>query len=84
MAEAPDKILEHIDAERDRLSHNIDELESYVREKADVRVYYARKPWYFVGGAAIGGALLAMLLLPDGRDRRVPRRVRQNRVVRPQ
>jgi hypothetical protein len=73
MAEAPDKILEHIDAERDRLSHNIDELESYVREKADVRVYYARTPWYFVGGAALGGMLLAIMLLPNG-SRRPPQR----------
>jgi hypothetical protein len=76
MAEAPDKILEHIDAERERLSQNIDELESYVREKANVRVYYWRKPWYFVGGAAFGGMLLALIMLPNGDRRRAPRDAR--------
>ena len=65
MAETPNEILEQIEAKRDRLGQNIDELESYVRDKADVKVHFNRKPWAFVGGAAVAGLLLSKILMPS-------------------
>jgi len=69
MAQTSDEIVKEIEVERERLANKIDELEGYVREKADVRVYYERKPWAFIGGAAAGGMLLAMMMLSSGRAR---------------
>lgn len=69
MAQTSDEIVREIELERERLAGKIDELESYVREKADVRAYYERKPWAFVGGAALSGVLLAMMML-SGNGRR--------------
>ena len=70
MAETTDKILNHIENEREQLGRNIDQLESYVREKTDVRGYFVRKPWTFVGGAAVAGMLLAMMVGGDSSDGR--------------
>lgn len=70
MAETSDQIVEHIESQRDRLGQNINELEAYVREKTDLRNHYSRKPWAFLGGAALAGLLLASMILPDGRGRR--------------
>ena len=69
MAETPDEILKDIETKRAQLGQNITQLESYVREKTDVRKYYERSPWSFMGGAALGGLMLAMMLMPDGRRR---------------
>lgn len=70
MAETSDEIVERIEAQRDRLSQNIDELESYVREKADIRVYFNRNPWAFMGGAAAAGLLLSKVILGNGKKHR--------------
>jgi ElaB/YqjD/DUF883 family membrane-anchored ribosome-binding protein len=70
MAETADQIIEHIEAQRDRLGSNINELEAYVREKTDVRQHYSKKPWAFLGGAAVAGLLLATMVLPNGRKHR--------------
>ncbi len=69
MAQTSDEIVKEIELERERLASKIDELEGYVREKADVRAYYDRKPWAFIGGAAASGLLLAMMMLSGGRTR---------------
>jgi hypothetical protein len=70
MAETSDEIVEHIESRRDRLGDNINELEAYVREKADLRGHYVKRPWAFLGSAALGGLLLASMILPDGSGRR--------------
>ncbi len=70
MAETPDEILKQIEAKRERLSHSIDELESYVREKADVKVHFLKNPWAFLGGAALTGLLLAFLVSPGSDHQR--------------
>ncbi len=70
MAETSDQILEEIEAKRERLAHNIDQLESYVREKADVTAHFSRKPWAFMGGAIVAGFLLARIVLPGGSPNR--------------
>jgi ElaB/YqjD/DUF883 family membrane-anchored ribosome-binding protein len=67
MAETADQIIEHIEAQRDRLGTNINELEAYVREKTDVRQHYSKKPWTFLGGAAVAGLLFAVMIIPNGR-----------------
>lgn len=70
MAETSDEILEHIESKRNQLGQSIDQLESYVRDKTDVRAHFGRKPWAFIGGAALGGLLLASMILPNGGKRR--------------
>lgn len=70
MAETSDEILEQIESKRHRLGENINELESYVREKTDLKGYYSRKPWAFLGGALVGGLLFAAMILPNGSKRR--------------
>jgi hypothetical protein len=70
MAQTSDQIVMEIELERERLAGKIDELEYYVRDKADVRAYYERKPWTFVGSAALGGVVLAMMMLGGGRKSR--------------
>lgn len=67
MAETTDQILKDIAKQRRRLGQNITELESYVREKTDVRNYYEDRPWMFLGGAALGGLMLARLVLGSTR-----------------
>jgi hypothetical protein len=67
MAETSDQIVEEIQVQRVRLSKHVNELESYVRDKADLRTYYLRSPWKFIGGAAAGGMLLALMTLSGPR-----------------
>lgn len=74
MAETSDQILEQIEHQRERLGANIDQLESYVKEKTDVRVYYTRSPWAFIGGAVLGGLMFAAMILPDSSSRKTRRR----------
>jgi hypothetical protein len=62
MAETTDQILGEIASQRKCLGESISDLESYVREKTDVRAYYERNPWAFLGGAAFGGILLARMI----------------------
>lgn len=69
MAETADQIIERIEAQRERLGQNIDELEAYVREKTDLRAHFLRKPWTFLASAAAGGLLLAAMILPGVRSR---------------
>lgn len=70
MAETTDQILNEIAGQRERLGRNISALESYVREKTDVRNYYEQRPWAFLGGAAVGGLLLARMFLGGSRSNR--------------
>jgi hypothetical protein len=83
MAETPNEILRQIETKREQLGQDITRLESYVREKTDVRKYYERNPWPFVGGAALGGMFLAMIFMPDARRPRERRRVRAAMVEPP-
>lgn len=57
MDERPDQIIDHIQAQRDQLGRNLDELEDKVRKSTDWRTYYDKNPMIAVG-AAIGGGLL--------------------------
>ncbi|MBI1896827.1 MAG: hypothetical protein HYS04_09890 [Acidobacteria bacterium] len=70
MDERPDKIVEHIEAERGRLEDNLDELQSRVRRTVDWRAQFERHPYLMMSVAAGGGALLSSLLIGAIRDGR--------------
>src|SRR5689334_16637181 len=57
MDEKPDQIIGHIEAQRDQLGRNLNELEDRVRQTTDWRTHYERNPM-LVLGAALGGGLL--------------------------
>lgn len=57
MDEKPDQIMGHIEAQRNQLGRNLNELESRVRENADWHTWYDRNPMMILG-AALGGGLI--------------------------
>lgn len=61
MDEKPDQIVEHIEAQRNRLGRNLQELENRVRSTTDWRQQFDRHPFMFLGLAAGGGLLLGSL-----------------------
>lgn len=61
------EIVKEIGEERQRLAENINQLQDKVRDVADWRSYFARKPWAMIGIAAVGGFLLSGLLPSKGR-----------------
>lgn len=58
MDERPDQIISNIEAHRDELGRNLNELETRVRRTTDWRTYYERNPMLMVGAALGGGVLL--------------------------
>ena len=65
MDEGTGTIIKDILEERQRLGDNLEELEQKVREAADWRTYFNRKPWVLMGVALGGGLLLSALLVPS-------------------
>lgn len=57
MDQKPDQIIGHIEAQKDQLGRNLNELEEKVRRTTDWRTYFDRNPM-LVLGAAMGGGLL--------------------------
>ena len=64
MDEAADKIEAQIDRTRDRLGSNLRELEDRIDAATDWREQFRARPHVFLGGAIVGGALLAAVLRP--------------------
>ena len=64
MDEAAHKIEAHIDRTRERLGSNLRELEHKVDVATDLREQFRARPHMFLGGAFVGGALLAAALRP--------------------
>lgn len=58
MDEKPDQILGHIEAQRDELGRNLNELETRVRQGTDWKTYFDRNPMMMLGVALGGGLLL--------------------------
>ena len=64
MDEAAHTIEAHIDRTRERLGSNLRELEYRVDAATDWREQFRARPHMFLGGALVGGALLAAALRP--------------------
>jgi len=62
MDEKPDQILNHIEAQRDELGRNLNELETRVKETTDWRTYFDRNPMMMLGAALGGGVLLGSIV----------------------
>jgi hypothetical protein len=62
MDERPDQIIGHIEAQRDELGRNLNELETRVRRSTDWRTYYDRNPMLMLGAALGGGLLLGSMV----------------------
>jgi len=58
--EETNKIKEHIDAERHQLEHNLDEIESRVKNATDLRAQFNKHTGWILGGAVAGGFLLSL------------------------
>lgn len=62
MDEKPDQIIGQIEAQRDELGRNLNELETRVRRSTDWRTYYDRNPMMMLGAALGGGILLGSVV----------------------
>src|SRR5687767_5801212 len=62
MAQEPIKIKEHIDAERERLGQDIEEIEHRMKDAFDWRSWYESNTAVMLGAAAAGGFLVSVLL----------------------
>jgi hypothetical protein len=71
MDEKPDQIIGHIEAQREELGRNLNELETRVRRSTDWRTYFERNPMAMLGAALGGGVLLGSLV---ANRRSLPRR----------
>lgn len=62
MDEKPDQIMNHIEAQRDQLGRNLNELENRVKGATDWRVQFDRNPMLMMGVALGGGLLLGSIV----------------------
>lgn len=62
MDEKPDQIIDQIEAQREELGRNLNELETRVRRSTDWRTYYDRNPMLMLGAALGGGVLLGSMV----------------------
>lgn len=69
MDEKSDQIIDQIEAQRDRLGHNLDELQEKVRRTADWRTHFDKNPMLILGAALGGGLLLGATLGGSGKSR---------------
>jgi len=61
-----DKIKQHIDAERERLGRNINEIEDRVKDAVDFKTQFRRNTGLFLGGAVAVGFLLSRAMGRSG------------------
>ena len=62
MDDKTNEIKQRIDAEREKLGRNFDEIEDRVREVTDLRGFFNRNTGVILGSAVAGGFLLSMAL----------------------
>jgi ElaB/YqjD/DUF883 family membrane-anchored ribosome-binding protein len=70
MGETPDEIKREIELTRERISSNLNQLETRVRTTLDWRTQFDKRPWAFVGGAFGVGFLIGWFTMPSQRDLR--------------
>lgn len=61
MDEETNKIRKHIDAERDELGRNLDEIEHRVKSATDIKAHFNRNTGLILGAAVAGGFLLSLI-----------------------
>jgi hypothetical protein len=61
MGQTIEQIEGHIDRTRDQLASNLDEFDERFDAATDWREYFRAKPFVFLGAAAVGGAIAALL-----------------------
>jgi hypothetical protein len=54
-------IMQHIDAEREQLGRNLDEIEGRVRKATDVKHHFDRHTAWILGSALVGGFLFSQV-----------------------
>ena len=64
-----EQIVKNSQDKREQLNDNLAALETRVREAADWRTYYNRKPWLMMGAAIVGGFFVSSMLIPWRRGR---------------
>ena len=62
MDEETVRIRQHIDAEREQLGRNLDEIEDRVKKATDIRRHFDKHTTWILGGAVAGGFLLSRAL----------------------
>lgn len=62
MGETTDQIASDIARQREDLKSNLEELETRVKDVADWRAQFRRHPGALIAAAAVGGALLSVLI----------------------
>jgi hypothetical protein len=66
--EETSRIKQHIDAEREQLGRNIDEIEHRVRKATDFKTHFDRHTGLILGAAVAGGVLLSRAFPPPSQD----------------
>lgn len=62
MAETAHQIVNQIEQARGALDRHLDVLENRLETETDWRTQYARRPWWFLGGALVAGFLIARIV----------------------
>ncbi len=61
MGEEPNEIEKHIDATRERIAYNLNDLEGRVKATTDWRSHFQKRPLAMIGAAFGAGMLLAFV-----------------------
>jgi hypothetical protein len=70
MTSESDRIERHIEATREDLGRNLNEIESRVRETLDWQHQFDKNPWLVMGIAFAGGAAVSAIVSGGGHTRR--------------
>jgi hypothetical protein len=62
VVEETDQIKQHIERERENLSHNLNEIEYRFKDATDLRAHFERNTGLILGAAVAGGFLLSLAL----------------------
>jgi hypothetical protein len=65
MAQEPGEIKEHIEAEREKLGEDLNEIEHRMKDAVDWRVWYENHTALLLGAAVAGGVLLSTIVGPS-------------------